>query len=92
MPDHAMLRPVPGPAGARLGESQDLDPAQDLADLRRGWGDSYRITWDNGWFRATHIISGHAVDADNATDLRKLILAAERNPVVPRPPDRRTDS
>jgi hypothetical protein len=58
--------------------AKGLDPAQDLAVLRRGWGDAYRITWDDGWFRATHIISGQAVSADNATELRKLILKGER--------------
>jgi len=50
-----------------------FDPALQLADMRRSWGDSYRITWDNGSFRATHIVSGEAVDAANAADLRKLL-------------------
>jgi len=49
------------------------DPAQELAELRRGWGDGYRITWDGVRYRATHIISAHAMDATNASDLRKLL-------------------
>ncbi len=49
------------------------DPALELADLRRAWGDAYRITWDGGRFRATHIISAYAIDAANTADLRKLL-------------------
>jgi len=69
-----------------------LGPARDLADLRRGWGDVYRITWDSNGFRATNIISGQAVDAVDPGELRKLILTAERDRAVPVPPDRRTCS
>jgi len=50
-----------------------LDLALELADLRRGWGDAYRITWEAGRFRATHIVSGQAVEAGNAAELRKII-------------------
>jgi hypothetical protein len=50
-----------------------FDPSPQLADLRRAWGDAYRITWNGNRFRATHIISGQALDARNATDLRMLI-------------------
>jgi hypothetical protein len=49
------------------------DPAQELAELRRGWGDGYRITWDGARYRATHIISAHAMDAIDAADLRELL-------------------
>jgi hypothetical protein len=52
---------------------KDFDPGPDLADLRRAWGDAYRITWNGDRFRATHIISGRALDAGNAADLRMLI-------------------
>lgn len=45
----------------------------ELADLRRSWGEAYRITWDDGRFRATHITSGEALDAQSATGLRKLL-------------------
>jgi hypothetical protein len=59
--------------------------------LRRGWGEAYRITWDNGWFHATHIISGRLVSAEDATELRKLILNSERDP-IPAPPTRKAGS
>jgi hypothetical protein len=49
------------------------DYEQDLAEMRRCWGDAYRITWDDGGFRATHIVSGQILDASSATELRKLI-------------------
>ena len=64
---------APGPSRepALLANCPDI-PA-DLADLRRRWGEAYRITWDNGRFRATHIISGDTLDAENATDLQQLI-------------------
>lgn len=45
----------------------------ELADLRRGWGEAYRITWDNGRFRATHIVSGQVLDAQSAAELRQLM-------------------
>ena len=61
------------------------NPALDLAELRRSWGDAYRITLEDGRFRATHIISGQAVDAGDATELRKLIINAEHDPTAPRP-------
>jgi hypothetical protein len=51
----------------------DFDPDPDLADLRRTWGDAYRITWNGDHFRATHITSGQALNAENATHLRTLI-------------------
>jgi hypothetical protein len=54
---------------------KDFDPAPELADLRRGWGDDYRITWNSDRFRATHIVSGQTLDAGNATGLRMLIRA-----------------
>jgi hypothetical protein len=44
-----------------------------LAGLRRGWGEAYRITWDNGHFHATHITSGQALDAQTAAELRQLL-------------------
>jgi hypothetical protein len=49
------------------------DVDADLADLRRRWGEAYRITWDSGQFRATHIVSGRALDADSAADLHTVI-------------------
>jgi len=49
------------------------DIPADLAGLRRRWGEAYRITWQSGRFRATHIISGLALDADSAADLHRLI-------------------
>lgn len=49
------------------------DYEQDLAELRRWWGDAYRIIWDDGRFRATHIVSGQMLDASSAADLRELI-------------------
>jgi hypothetical protein len=52
---------------------KDFDPGPELADLRRAWGDAYRITWNGNHFRATHVISGQALDAATATDLRMLI-------------------
>src|ERR1017187_4055570 len=63
------------PTRTQRGESpmKDFDPAPELADLRRGWGDVYRITWNGDRFRATHIVSGQAVDAGSAADLRMLI-------------------
>lgn len=45
----------------------------ELAGLRRGWGETYRITWGNGRFHATHIVSGQALDARSATELRRLL-------------------
>lgn len=50
------------------------DRERELADLRYFWGGAYRITWQ-GLFRATHIGSGEAVEADTATALRELLLA-----------------
>ena len=69
--------PPPGPPGSHrepepAANSPDL-PA-DLADLRRRWGEAYRITCDGSRFRATHIISAETLDAKNATALQKLIL------------------
>ena len=61
----------PGPDRAPAANCLDI-PA-DLADLRCHWGEAYRITWDNGQFRATHIISGDTLDAENAADLQHLI-------------------
>ena len=70
-----MLGQLPARAGTHGGGSvlSAPDPALELADLRRGWGDAYRITWDGGRFRATHIISAYAMDAANTADLRKLL-------------------
>jgi len=70
---------VPGELPARAGThgggsvTTAPDPAQELAELRRAWGDGYRITWDGARYRATHIISADAMDAANAADLRKLL-------------------
>lgn len=44
----------------------------DLADLRRRWGEAYRITWEDR-FRATHITSGQVIYASNALELRGRI-------------------
>jgi len=73
--DRGPLCQLPGPMDIQMGgpSVKGLDLALELADLRRGWGDAYRITWDSGRFRATHIVSGQAVDAANAAELRKLI-------------------
>lgn len=49
------------------------DHERELADLRYFWGGAYRITWQ-GRFRATHIRSGEAVEADTATSLRELLF------------------
>ena len=69
---------VPGhlPARSQRGESpiKDFNPTSELAGLRRSWGHAYRITWGGNRFRATHIVSGQAIDAENAADLRMLIL------------------
>jgi hypothetical protein len=76
LPGH---RAVPGqlPVRTQRGESpmNDFDPAPELADLRRGWGDDYRITWNSDRFRATHIVSGQTLDARSAAGLRMLIRA-----------------
>jgi hypothetical protein len=66
---------LPDPTGIQTGESSvtAVDPASELADLRLGWGDAYRITWDSSLFRATHIVSGQALDAGKASELRRLL-------------------
>jgi len=46
--------------------------AQDLAELRRRWGEAYRVTWERR-FRATHITSGQFIDADDAPELHERI-------------------
>lgn len=46
---------------------------RELADLRYFWGGAYRITWQ-GRFRATHLKSGEAVEADTATAMREVLL------------------
>ena len=78
--ERGLLCQLPGPMDIQMGGSavKGLDPALELADLRRGWGAAYRITWDSGRFRATHIVSGQAVDAGNAAELRKLIRDQHR--------------
>ena len=78
--DRGLLCQLPGPMDIQMGGSavKGLHPALELADLRRGWGDAYRITWDSGRFRATHIVSGQVVDAWNAAELRKLIRDQHR--------------
>src|SRR5215469_4941268 len=45
---------------------------EELASLRFFWGGAYRITWQ-GRFRATHIASGEALEADNAAAVRMLL-------------------
>ena len=62
---------------------KDFNPEPELADLRRAWGDAYRITWNGDRFRATHIISGQALDAKNAADLRTLIRDHHSHQVAP---------
>jgi hypothetical protein len=68
------LRQLPDPSGVRLGHPiWGTDHDQDLAELRRCWGDAYRIIWYDGRFRATHIVSGQTLHASSAADLRTLI-------------------
>ncbi len=44
--DRGLLCQLPGPMDIQMGGSsvKGLDPALELADLRRGWGDAYRRT------------------------------------------------
>jgi hypothetical protein len=64
---------APGSPDGPTTAVNEPDADAELADLRRRWGEAYRITWDSGRFRATHIISGRAIDADNAAGLHVLI-------------------
>ena len=52
---------------------------RDLADLRYFWGGVYRVTWQ-GRFRATHIATGEAIEADSAPAMRELLLDRQRRP------------
>jgi len=62
--------PVSPPSTSRAAPRAAVE--QDLADLRRRWGNAYRITWEDR-FRATHITSGQAIDAGSAPELHKRI-------------------